>query len=155
MIKSPCSGWLNNAPSRKRKTRRLSVFYPIEERGSFIKSYSDSDILDPIVVRVFSNSEGRYKYVIEYKKTVFTFDRGRHTWIGFIETPGPGGMPAATLETPLAGRFPVQKFLIRFLEDTEGLDADVVAWIEMTLRRYAAAGSSVAGVHHPAVGGDA
>jgi hypothetical protein len=128
------------------------VFHTIDVRGSFSKSYSDGAMLDPIVVRVFSNSEDRFKFVIEYRETVFTFDRGRHSWIGFIDTPGPGGMPAATLETRLPGRFPVQKFLARFLEDTEGLDPDIVAWIETTRRRYAAAGNTVPGAEHPALG---
>jgi hypothetical protein len=116
------------------------VFHPIDERRSFCASYSDLDMLDSIVVRVFSNSEGRYRFDIEYRDTVFTFDRGRHSWTGFIDTPGPGGMHAATLETPLAGRFPVQKFLPRFLEDTEGLPPDIATWIETTMRRYAEAG---------------
>jgi hypothetical protein len=79
------------------KTRSASVFHPIDERGSFIKPYSDQDMRDPIVVRAFSNREGRCRFV-------------------------------------------VQKFLARFLEDTEGLDPDIAAWIETTLRRYAAAG---------------
>jgi hypothetical protein len=72
------------------------VFHPIDERLSFLKSSSDLDMLDPIVVREFSNNEGRYRFVIEY----------------------------------------------------------IAAWTEITLRRYATAGSSVAGVEHAVFGGD-